>query len=131
MNCEKLREAYPVQTDEGRDHLSSCAGCRAFARAWELLGQYPSLTPGPGFLQGIRRKLAPRVLRFAAPLAAAAAALLVAAVLWLVPGRRPPEPASPEELELVENLELLEDYELLKTLELVGDSPVPLLEERK
>lgn len=97
---------------------------RAQARSWELLSLYPELEPGPGFLRGVYRKLAPSIIRFAAPFLGAAAALLVAILLMT-------DRASDEERELVDNLELLENYELLKTLELVRDAGSPLMEEKK
>ncbi len=129
MDCTRFRETHPAAAPEAQAHLAACAGCRAFAAAWESLSDYPELEPGPGFLAGVRRKLAPRILRFAAPVAAAAAALLVALVLWIQGPVRPE--ATAEERELVENLELLENYELLKTLEIVGETSSPLLEDRK
>ena len=85
------------------------------------------------FFRSVRRKLQPAVLRFAAPLAAAAAALLVA--LLLTHPARPAAPSAPvvteEERELVENLELLQNYDLLRTLELVGENGSPLIEDKK
>lgn len=132
MSCREYREAHPAATPEARAHLVSCADCRAFQESWELLKAYPPVAESPGFLTELRRKLAPRILRFAAPVAAAAAVLLVAVVLQL--HGPPPGPSSDvtaEERELVENLELLQNYELLKTLELVGDSSSPVVEVRK
>lgn len=119
MSCEKFKATGD------KAHLASCPECRA----WEALKAYPEIRPSADFYRGIRRKLAPRVLRFAAPLAAAAAALLMAVVLT-----RHPEPtsivapqATEEERELVENLEILQNYELLSALEFIGDNG----EERK
>lgn len=118
MSCERKRG--------DAEHLKACAECRA----WEALGAYPELRPSDGFFRGIRRKLAPRILRFAAPFAAAAAALLIAVVLTLHPAP-PAGPAVPqatdEERELVENLEILQNYELLRSLEFIGENG----EERK
>lgn len=132
MSCREYREAHPAGTAEARAHEASCADCRLFAESWELLKAYPPIVEGGGFLAGLRRKLTPRILRFAAPVAAAAAMLLVAVVLQV---HRPQGPAAPdvtaEERELVENLELLQNYELLQTFELVGDSSSPVTEVRK
>ena len=117
MSCEKFRETGD------RVHLRACAECRT----WEALKAYPELAASPDFYRGVRRKLAPRVLRFAAPLAAAAAALLMAVVLTrhpAPPSRIVPQ-VSEEERELVENLEILQNYELLRALEFIGE------EERK
>lgn len=128
MTCQEVREAHPILSDDARRHLSSCADCRAFVGSWEALRQYPGLEPSPGFLRGIRRKLAPRILRFAAAISAAAAALLIGVVLWHAPAR---ETVTEEERELVENLELLQNYELLRTLELVSENGSTILEEKK
>lgn len=124
MSCERFRETGD------KTHLASCADCRT----WELLRAYPPIEPSAGFFRGVRRKLAPRILKFTAPLAAAAAVLLVAVVLTLHPA--PPAgpsaaPATDEERELVENLEILENYELLRALEFAGDASPILGEERK
>ncbi|HEX7897355.1 MAG TPA: hypothetical protein VF950_06320 [Planctomycetota bacterium] len=120
MNCDEFRKTGD------RAHLASCVECRT----WEALRAYPEIGPSRDFFRGIRSKLAPRILRFAAPIAAAAAVLLVAVVLTL----HPTPPALPavaqptdEERELVENLEILQDYELLRSLEFIGENG----EERK
>ena len=63
-------------------------------------------------------------------LSAAAAALLVAVVLWHTPSAKT-ELVTEEERELVENLDLLQNYELLKTVELVGENGSSLVEEKK
>ena len=126
---------HPALTDEARSHLAACSDCRTFVQAWDLLGEAPSISPKDGFYQGVRRKLAPPLLRFAGPIAAAAAVLLVAVVLVL---RGPSGPvAGPttagvtdEERELVEHLEVLQNYELLSTLELLNETP-PLAEDGK
>lgn len=133
MNCNDFRQAHPAGGDDAKSHLASCADCRAFAASWELLGHYPSIEASRGFVRGIRRKLAPVILRFAAPFAAAAAALLIAILLTHhpdVPKTTGPV-ATEEERELVENLDLLRNYDLLKTLELVGENSSPLIEEKK
>jgi hypothetical protein len=124
MSCEKFRETGD------RGHLASCADCRT----WEALRAYPEIEPSRDFFRGLRRKLAPRILRFTAPLAAAAAILLVAIVLTLHPA--PPAgpgvaPATDEERELVENLEILENYELLRSFEFTGEAPASLGEDHK
>ena len=132
MNCTEYKETHPSGSPEARAHAAACADCRAFAEAWDLLRAYPPIAESPGFFSAVRRKLAPRILRFAAPVAAAAAVLLVAVVLQL--HGRPPGASSDvtaEERELVENLELLENYELLRTLELVGDASSPVAEVKK
>ena len=120
MSCDEFRKTGD------RAHLGSCAECRT----WEALRAYPEIRPSSDFFRGIRRKLAPRILRFAAPFAAAAAVLLLSVVLTL----HPTPPAAPavvgptdEERELVENLEILQDYELLRSLEFIGENG----EERK
>ena len=124
MSCDEFR-----RTGE-RAHLASCAECRT----WEALRVYPAIEPSRDFFRGIRRKLAPRILRFTAPLAAAAAVLLMAVVLTLQPA--PPAlpavaPVTEEERELVENLEILQNYELLRSLEFTGEASSPLGEDRK
>ena len=119
-----------METREARAHREACADCRGFVASWELLREYPELTPHPRFFQGVRARLAPAVLRFAGPFAAAAAALLVAAVLIVYPTPRKPD-FTEEERELVENLDLLQNYELLRTLELVGETRSSLLEVKK
>jgi hypothetical protein len=130
MSCREYREGHPAETAEGRAHAAGCAECRAFAASWDLLRDYRPIAPGPGFYGAVRRKLSPRILRFAAPLAAVAAAVLVSVVLFTNPAVVPPPvpDATAVERELVENLELLENYELLKTLEVVGETASPLLE---
>jgi hypothetical protein len=133
MTCNDYRQGPPARNDEARAHLAQCADCREFDRSWDLLKEYPAIEPSPGFFRALRRKLQPAILRFAAPLAAAAAALLVA--LLLTHPTTPKAPVGPavteEERELVENLELLQNYELLRTLELVGENGSPLIEEKK
>jgi hypothetical protein len=141
MTCNEFRQGHGAFSevasaaagDALRDHLAQCAECREFDRSWDLLREYPAVEASPGFFRAIRRKLQPAVLRFAAPVAAAAAALLVALLLTRPAG--PKIPAGPvvteEERELVENLELLQNYELLRTLELVGENGSPLIEEKK
>ncbi len=124
MSCDEFRK-----TGE-RAHLASCAECRT----WEALRAYPAIEPSGDFFRGLRRKLAPRILRFTAPLAAAAAGLLMAVVLTRHPAPPVTPPAAPvtdEERELVENLEILQNYELLRSLEFTGDASSPLGEDRK
>jgi hypothetical protein len=130
MSCTEFRESHPAASAGSHAHAASCADCREFARAWELLKDYPAIEASTGFFRAIRRKLAPRILRFAAALSAAAAAVLVAVVLWHTPAAKP-EIVTDEERELVENLDLLQNYELLKTLELVGENGSSGAEERK
>src|SRR5215471_21312208 len=124
MTCNDYRQGPPARNDEARVHVAQCADCREFDRSWDLLKEYPAIELSPGFFRALRRKLQPAILRFAAPLAAAAAALLVA--LLLTHPTSPKAPVGPavteEERELVENLELLQNYELLRTLELVGEN---------
>lgn len=132
MSCEEFRSGHPSKDEAARSHQAGCGDCTRFARAWDLIGDYPAIEPSAGFFRGIRRKLAPAVLRFAAPLAAAAAVLLVALLLT----RTAESPSSPvavteEERELVENLDLIQNYDLLRTLELVGENGSPLTEDRK
>lgn len=133
MSCKEYREGHPASGPDAREHLAGCADCRAFAASWDLLGNYPEIEAPAGFYRSIRRKLAPAILRFAAPLAAAAAALLVAVLLMHHPdAAKPAGPvATDEERELVENLDLIQNYELLKTLELVGENGSPLVEDKK
>lgn len=134
MTCEQVRQAHPQLGDPARAHLAGCAECRAFVDAWDMLREAPGLAPKGDLLQGVRRKLSPPILRFAGPLAAVAAVLLVAVVLFL----RSEGPAGPstagvtdEERELVEHLEVLQNYELLSTLELLNETPPMPVEERK
>jgi len=133
MTCNEYRQGHPAGDEAARAHAAQCADCRAFDRSWDLLREYPAVEPSAGFFRSVRRKLQPAVLRFAAPLAAAAAALLVA--LLLTHPARPAAPSAPvvteEERELVENLELLQNYDLLRTLELVGENGSPLIEDKK
>jgi hypothetical protein len=134
MTCAEFKNRHPAQGEGERAHLASCGSCREYGRTWELLKEYPSVQPGPQFYGALRRKLAPRILRFAAVISAAAAALLVAVVLRHspVPVQIPKgEIPSTEEREIVENWDLLQNYELLRTLELVGDTRSPLAEEKK
>jgi hypothetical protein len=131
MTCREFREVHPAETPEGRSHAAGCADCRAFAEAWRLLGEYPPIEPSAGFLQALRRRLSPPVLRFAAAISAAAAALLLAVVLTHTPVPAPRAEATDEERELVENLDLLQNYELLRTLEFVGENGSPILEEKR
>ena len=120
MSCDEFRKTGD------RAHLASCVECRT----WEALRAYPEIGPSGDFFRGVRRKLAPRILRFAAPFAAAAAGLLLAVVLTLQP-KPPTAPTASlptdEERELVENLEILQNYELLQSLEFIGENG----EERK
>lgn len=133
MSCKEYREGHPAASTEAREHRAGCAECRAFASSWDLLGSYPAIDPSAGFYRSIRRKLAPAILRFAAPIGAAAAALLVAVLLTHTsPAVKPSGPVvTEEERELVENLDLIQNYDLLRTLELVGENGSPLVEEKK
>ena len=69
MSCKEYREGHPAAGEAAREHLAGCADCRAFASSWDLLAAYPAIEPSEGFGRAIRRKLAPAILRFAAPLA--------------------------------------------------------------
>lgn len=134
MTCNDYRERHPLQDEAARAHLAACPDCRAFSKSWDLLLEYPAIEGPAGFLGSIRRKLAPAILRFAAPVAAAAAALLVALLLTHAPAPTSTSPAptvTEEERELVENFDLLENYDLLRTLELVGENGSPLVEDKK
>ncbi len=133
MDCWKYRDEHPAETEEARGHLEACADCRSFRRTWDLIREYPPIEPGPSFMQGVRARLAPSILRFTAPLAAMAAALLVGIILLLatVPGTGPAEVITEEQVELAENLELLENLDLLRALEFTGESVSPLLENPK
>jgi hypothetical protein len=134
MTCEQFRQGHPSRDPAAVAHLAACAECRTFAKSWDLLGDYPAMEPSADYFRGVRRKLAPRILRFAAPIAAAAAALLVAILLTHTP-QATQTVAGPavteEERELVENLDLIQNYELLRTLELVGENGSPLVDEKK
>ncbi len=134
MTCTQFREGHPSKDEAARAHQAQCAECGIFARAWDLLGEYPPIEPSAGFFRSVRRKLSPAILRFAAPLAAAAAALLVAILLSHAPAAKQP-PSGPvvtdEERELVENLDLIQNYELLRTFELMTENGSPLVEEKK
>jgi hypothetical protein len=135
MTCNEFRERHPSQEEAARAHLAGCADCQVFAKSWDLLLSYPEIEPSAGFFRSVRRKLAPAVLRFAAPLAAAAAALLVALLLShstpSTPSALPGPAVTDEERELVENLDLLQNYDLLRTFELVSENGSPLVEEKK
>lgn len=133
-SCEQFRQGHPSGDEAARAHLAQCADCATFARAWDLLGEYPALEPSAGYFRALRRRLAPAILRFAAPVAAAAAALLVALLLTHSPAPTTPvagPSVTEEERELVENLDLLQNYDLLRTLELVSENGSPLVEEKK
>ena len=121
MTCRDFREVHPDLDVAARRHLDGCVECRTLVRTWELLGELESIRPRPGFLSRLRRRLAPRRVRLLAPLGAAAAALLVAVVVF-----QQPVPATPAERELVENLEILENLELLQSLELLSEDTWPL-----
>jgi len=133
MTCDEFRKGHPTDTEAARAHLAQCAECRDFSRSWELLKEYPAMRPSAGFYRAVRRKASPAILRFAAPLAAAAAVLLLALLLrHPTPATQPTAPvATEEERELVENLYLLQNYDLLQTLELVGENGSPLIEDKK
>lgn len=131
MDCRRYRESHPEEGEEAQRHLQICADCRSFRRAWELLGEYPSLDPGPDFVRKVRARLAPSVRKWVLPLALAAGLLLVAGLAYLgfssagSPeglGALPPE----EQRELAENLELLQNLDLLRALEFVGEFAHPL-----
>jgi hypothetical protein len=130
MSCTEFKAGHPLGSAQARAHRAACPDCSLFAQAWEILREYPAIEPGTGFFRAVRRKLAPRILRFAAGLSAAAAALLVALVLWHTPAAKP-DLVTDEERELVENLDLLQNYDLLKTVELVGEYGSSLVEEKK
>jgi len=134
MNCVQYRERHPADLAEARAHLASCSECRAFDASWELLKEYPAVDPSAGFFQGVRRKLAPRILRFAAAISAAAAALLLGIVVLNQPPPRTPVVAdagvTEEERQILENWELLQNYDLVKVLDVVSNGS-PLVEEKK
>lgn len=133
MTCREFRQGHPSGDEAARSHVARCADCREFDRSWDLLREYPAIEPRDGFFRAVRRKLQPAILRFAAPVAAAAV-LLVTLTLFTHPAAPPKVPGplvTEEERELVENLELLQNYDLLRTLELVGENGSPLIEEKK
>lgn len=127
-SCQEFRDRHPCPAEADRAHEASCGECRSFAAAWELLREYPEIQASPRFLAGVRRRLAPAVLRYLAPLAAAAAALLLSLVVFHGPG---PDRITEEERELVENLEILENFDLLRSFEVVDGNASSLLEDRR
>lgn len=150
MNCEQARGRLAAFDDtasatEVREHLAECEACRAEARAhretWHLLQASAWVVPSAGFLRGVRDKAVAsrsRVLRFLAPVAAAAAAILVAVLSM----RQSPVPApanpvaaaaehelsrlSPEDRHLFDALNdeetwaLVENLDVLQALDIVG-----------
>ena len=70
----KLEQGVRQPTWETVQALAAALGtdCRAFVDAWEMLREAPEIVPKADFLQGVRRKLSPPILRFAGPLAAVA-----------------------------------------------------------
>lgn len=140
MDCNRAKHLLPEWVDgrlEGadrdglQDHLKLCAPCREEERVqrgtWVLLGDYPSITPSPGLLARIVAALRrPPLWRILGPVAAAAAVLVVTLLFVLQPSPPPqPNPMDPpitaEEQELLDNLELLENYDAISTLEMVAD----------
>ena len=66
MTCAEYRQGHPSRDEAARAHEARCAECRALARSWDLLADYPAIEPPAGYVQAVRRKLAPAILRFAA-----------------------------------------------------------------
>ena len=138
MGCEEFREQITLHAG-GKDpapepvtrHLRECPDCRSrwdgAAGAWELLGAHSAIEPRPDFLSQVRDKISRRwIWRLLAPVAAAAAAVLVAFLLT----RPEPSPVlSTEDREIVENLDLLENYEVLQALEVLDEEFEKILEE--
>ncbi|MBI2901042.1 MAG: zf-HC2 domain-containing protein [Planctomycetes bacterium] len=137
MECRHARQLLSEWTD-GRvagalrlgveEHLKECGSCRReeqeLRRTWELLDNYPAIEPSPGFAARIMARVRrPLILRFLAPIAAAAAVVVVSLLLFLPRTSVKPVPpqATEEERELVENLDLLENLDTLATLEMVAD----------
>lgn len=139
MNCERARHLIPEWVDgrvEGPDrdelqvHLKGCGPCREEERlqrsTWVLLGDYPSVEPKPGFVARLLARLRrPPLWRVLGPVAAAAAVLVVTLLFVLQPDPQvPPIPVDPpitaEEQELLDHLELLENYDAISTLEMVA-----------
>lgn len=103
MNCEQAREHLPAVADgggtaEAKAHVESCAVCQEEVRlhrdTWRLMLASPTVRASEGFGRAVRQKVhgrATRILWFIAPLAAAAAVLMVA--VWAMRG----DPAAPPE----------------------------------
>ncbi|GEM_PF-3271028 len=161
MACEDHLEASSAYDDGAlgaeetarlEAHLETCAACRRrlaeYRALHALLGAEKDVEPGPGFLDGVRRRVraggtaSPPVRRrvFTGMAAAAAVTLLVLGLVFF--GRRkdlsgPPPPAGdaaavpgfseveraveadPELLEILENLEALDRIEMLEHLPLL------------
>jgi len=162
MNCEEARqslhEAAGVGMDAVRGHIESCAACREEARlhheTWRMLLALPAVAPSEGFLRGVKEKTharTNRVLRFIAPLAAAAAAVIL--VVFALTGNTPPldtvaavqrevEKMAPEDRALFNALtadesawELAENLDMMRAVDIVGADKMGqdhyLLGERK
>lgn len=147
MQCSGARDLIAEHVDgrlKGADregllaHLEGCGECRrqyeVQAAAWKLLLEYPKIEAD--LVPALRRRISSpvgRVLRWAAPIAAAAAVLLATFLIARSPG---PEidPAiqaeiqklSPEDRQLLldlsdeEERELAENLELIRSLEVLG-----------
>lgn len=142
MDCEKIQQelvAYldgelgKSAADEVRKHLERCPACKleterlsAAGRFFDKLG---GIEPAGNFTARVMRRAlsAParpatsrlRILRRLAPVAAAAAILIVL-TLWLVAPTSGPE-LTPVEEEIVQNLEVLENLELLEEMEILSE----------
>ncbi len=147
MDCTRVRELLP-EFGDGRlgagqvrpieEHVTACAACgrelAVLRGTWDLLKAYPPIEADvAGAVQRRIRNPFARALRILAPLAAAAAILIVATAVFLSPpggatdsvevevGKLAPEDrALLTELAKDEDRELIENLELLRALEFVG-----------
>lgn len=112
MNCEQVREHLPAVADgsgpvEAKAHVESCAACqdevRLHRETWRLMLASPTVKASEGFGRAVRQKVhgrANRILWFIAPLAAAAAIILVALVALKGDAPPPEDPAVAVEREV-------------------------------
>jgi hypothetical protein len=164
MNCEQARSLLPEAADnrgtpEALAHIASCAACRDEVRllreTWQLLAAMPGVMPPRSFLRGVQGKIhapANRVLRFLAPLTAAAAALVVAVFSYIHAPAPTTEPVATVEAEIEklpaedralfreltkdEAWDVAEQYDVIKAVDIVGaerlgQDPLRPVEERK
>lgn len=148
-SCDTVRQ-FLVDYADGRlggtlkaevaAHLEACAPCRQEASSlkatWQMLEAYPSIEPSEGFMMGLRHKvhgLRSRLFRIVAPLAAAAAVLLIVYAVTRDGGAEP-DLASPSAVAALGDADqaLLGDYadedlrgvvenrEFLESLETLG-----------
>lgn len=120
----RLKESERLEVEK---HLATCAACRLrvneFRAVSSLLDELPVIEPSPAFDLRVHARVAALPVKqswwalfMPAPRVAIAAAMLVAATVWV--GTRPntPPQIAQEDIPVLENLDVLSNFDVLTEL---------------